>query len=386
VRAGLHTVPGAAAATLMVGGSLVLMGWTFDIDPVKHVLPGLPTMKANTAVGFLLMGIALWCSRDPAAPLSRRAMACVSVTASIAAVTSLEHLTGWDAGIDQFLFQETVSEPGSGSPGRMAPLVALAFLITGALLAGPRGLIDGHRRMSAAAVVLVLAVSLSYLVPHAYGAKLGVSGLTITPVAIHAAVGFMVLALGLVVLRLPSGPVRLITGRRMAATLTRRMPLAAFAIPLVLGWLALNGQQAGVFSSQTGESLLVVATMLVMGGAVWPAGNSLDVAERERSRAEAGSRLLATIVENAEDAMISKDLAGRITSWNHGAEQMYGWPAAEAMGRHISLIFPQDLRPQLAQLIERIAGGERIDHLEDRSSPPRRTADRRVASALAHVR
>lgn len=78
---------------------------------------------------------------------------------------------------------------------------------------------------------------------------------------------------------------------------------------------------------------------------------------------EAASRL-AAIVESSDDAIISKDLNGYVTSWNAGAERMFGYSAEEAIGRHISFIVPADLRSQEDDILARLRGGERIDHFE----------------------
>ncbi|HKO45611.1 MAG TPA: PAS domain S-box protein [Pyrinomonadaceae bacterium] len=84
----------------------------------------------------------------------------------------------------------------------------------------------------------------------------------------------------------------------------------------------------------------------------------------ERKRAEEERERLAAIVESSEDAIVSKDLDGRVTSWNPGAERMYGYPAAEAVGRHVSFIAPPNRHEQLSELMKRIARGERVTHLE----------------------
>jgi PAS domain S-box-containing protein len=75
-------------------------------------------------------------------------------------------------------------------------------------------------------------------------------------------------------------------------------------------------------------------------------------------------RHLAAIVDSSDDAIISKSLDGVITSWNRGAEQMFGWTAVEAIGRHITLIIPQDRRGEENDVLARIRRGERLEHYE----------------------
>ncbi len=77
--------------------------------------------------------------------------------------------------------------------------------------------------------------------------------------------------------------------------------------------------------------------------------------EAERAGAE-----LAAIVESSEDAIIGKDLHGVITSWNKGAESLYGYTAAEVLGKPVSLLAPPEQPDELPGLLERLQRGERI--------------------------
>jgi diguanylate cyclase (GGDEF)-like protein/PAS domain S-box-containing protein len=73
---------------------------------------------------------------------------------------------------------------------------------------------------------------------------------------------------------------------------------------------------------------------------------------------------LAAIVESSDDAIISKDLDGVITSWNKGAERIFGYSAKEAIGRPVSILIPLDRVDEESQILKRIRKGERIEHYE----------------------
>jgi PAS domain S-box-containing protein len=84
----------------------------------------------------------------------------------------------------------------------------------------------------------------------------------------------------------------------------------------------------------------------------------------ERKQAELATALLAAIVDSSDDAIVSKNLDGIITSWNKGAEHTFGYSADEAVGRHISLIIPPDRQDEENDILRRLKSGDRIDHFE----------------------
>jgi len=87
--------------------------------------------------------------------------------------------------------------------------------------------------------------------------------------------------------------------------------------------------------------------------------------------------LLAAIVESSRDAIISKDLNGIITSWNRGAQLVFGYSAEEMIGRSVRLLIPEERHSEEDVIITKIRAGERIDHYE--------TIRRRKDGELIHV-
>jgi len=78
----------------------------------------------------------------------------------------------------------------------------------------------------------------------------------------------------------------------------------------------------------------------------------------------APARLLASIVETSDDAIVTKSLAGVIQTWNAAAQRVFGHTAEQAIGRHISLIIPPERLPEEELIMRRLGAGERIDHYE----------------------
>jgi len=81
-------------------------------------------------------------------------------------------------------------------------------------------------------------------------------------------------------------------------------------------------------------------------------------------RADQFAQQIAAIVESSDDAIISTDLAGKLTSWNAGAERLLGYTADEAIGQGVELIYPEGHKEDALLVLERIRRGERIDHYE----------------------
>ena len=88
---------------------------------------------------------------------------------------------------------------------------------------------------------------------------------------------------------------------------------------------------------------------------------AIEISLRESEQA---LRFLGSIVESSDDAIVSKDLDGIITTWNKGAERIFGYSASEAIGQPITLVIPEDRRSEEREILTRIRRGERIENFE----------------------
>jgi PAS domain S-box-containing protein len=94
-----------------------------------------------------------------------------------------------------------------------------------------------------------------------------------------------------------------------------------------------------------------------------PPGREI-VADRPKVPRDLAHALLAGIVENSDDAIASKTLDGVVTSWNRAAERLFGYPAGEIVGRHISVLAAPGREGEMPAILERIRRGERVDHYD----------------------
>lgn len=88
----------------------------------------------------------------------------------------------------------------------------------------------------------------------------------------------------------------------------------------------------------------------------------VDISDRKRAHAHA--QRLASIVESSDDAIVSKDLNGIITSWNRGAERLFGYMGEEVIGKPVTILIPSDRMDEEPEILERIRRGERVDHYD----------------------
>ncbi|MET0302349.1 MAG: PAS domain S-box protein, partial [Methyloceanibacter sp.] len=106
--------------------------------------------------------------------------------------------------------------------------------------------------------------------------------------------------------------------------------------------------------------LLLVAVVTALKAAV----DLLLVEIDQRRRAHLAVGQLGLLVESSDDAIITKDLNGVITSWNKGAERIFGYTADEMVGKPVSLLIPADRPDEEPSILQRLRRGERIEHYE----------------------
>jgi putative two-component system response regulator len=139
----------------------------------------------------------------------------------------------------------------------------------------------------------------------------------------------------------------------------RLLPLAVVLLP-VIAWLGFQGQRHGLFSPTESSALRVLASTVVLAVAVLSLTKRLNRLDLERRQATAKAVRLATLVDAANEAIISADPDSIITTWNRAAEKLYGYPARQILGQHVSVLSPPEKIAEQRRLLAAAVRGDAI--------------------------
>jgi PAS domain S-box-containing protein len=309
-----------AGALAFLTGLLTLAGWLYGIEPLLWAPAGMVVMKANAALCFLLAGsslILLTSGHKGKAP-RLFAGALALVVALVGLVTLVEYLTGWDPGIDQMLAREMPGAVKTSSPGRMAPNVAVAFLMTGisllllALRSGP-WVVSGLGALSG-------MVALHGLLGFAYASEAPYGFLTYTHIAFQTALALMALSVGVLLALGDRGMMEPFSRKGVGAVQARRMLPAVVVVPFLLAWVRYEGMRRGLFADEFGVALMVVASSATLAVAGWAALLVLNRSDLGRSRAfdamQSEQRFRKAIESSILTGIVATDREGKITYVN----------------------------------------------------------------------
>ena len=378
-----------ASIAVIAIGCAVLLGWMLNIPILKSFLPGLVTMKANTAVCFILSGTSLWLwHRYPADESKRRwGQWFAGIVLVIGLLTLMQYVLGWDFDIDQLLFKASSDTVGTSSPGRMAPNTALNFLMLGVallLFLGPYINYQAAQILSLAAFSVALLGVLGYV----YGVKslYGIS--SYTQMALHAAVGFALLSTGILFARPDRGVMAVVTSQNAGGMMARRMSPAVLGLPPLLGWIILAGYRAKSLETEIAISILGILNIIVFAFLIWWNSRDLNAIDIKRQRAETELRTLNQELEQRIDERtaeltdaneerdrfftLSLDLLciigfdGTFKRLNPSWTRILGFAVEELLAQpFIEFIHPDDREKSLAEA-EKLTTGSQVLYFENR--------------------
>jgi diguanylate cyclase (GGDEF)-like protein/PAS domain S-box-containing protein len=269
---------------VLVVGCSVFVGWLLNVQFLKSLGPNLATMKVNAALGFVSLGVAIALANDLTHDRRRLSFVAAGFAILLGSLTLVEYAFNMTLGIDQLLIRDSASGHGIVTPGRMAPSTALNFALLGCAI-----VLMPSRRAYRLAQLLALTAAVSTLLAlsgYLYHAEAfyGIGGRT--QMALHTAASGLVLSCAVLLMRPSDGVMTAVTSNTAGGVAIRRLLPVVVIVPLLLGWLRLEGQQAvRLYGTEFGLSLLVTTLIVVLVAVVWTTGSSLARSDGRRQQA-----------------------------------------------------------------------------------------------------
>lgn len=350
------------SAAIAAAGGLVLAGWIWDIALLKSFHPGFTAMKANTGLGFVLMGAALWLVQGKGiTPLKRRAAdLCAWVIIALGALTLGEYLTGLDFGIDQLFFREALPAFGTVSPGRMSANSCVNFILIGLALVfldakGARG-----RWVPQILILIEGVISFAALIGYLYGVRALYGFAAYTLMALPTSVIFVAVFFAVLFARPDRGLMDIFTRDNAGGMVARRFAAVVLALPLLTKTLMSWGEEAGFYSPaydpalHTSLVLIFLCLVLMTAHLLARIDDSRKDVEGHVRKSEEKYRML---VEDVNSIILRMDTAGNVTFLNEFAQGFFGYREEEILGRNVigTIVAPtdesgQNLRDMIADL------------------------------------
>jgi len=351
---------GVAVAAI---GTLVLTGWLLDIPRLTGLAPGLVTMKANTALAFLLGGAAVWWRGREWPHLGSTLLAAVITV--IAGLTLIEYRIALPFDLDQMLVPDPHPLPVTAAPGRMGEITAACFATAGTalMLAGA-----GRKARVTAQWLALLEASVGAvaLVGYAYSVQSPPGLVSYTQMAIHTAAAHTLLGLGIAALTADAGIVAVVIGSGPGGMFTRNVLPAVLLGPFIIGWFRLLGQRNGLYGTEFGVAILVIFSSATLAAAVLFFATRIERFDAERRRAAGEAQRqhehMRFALTAAQMNTWEVDLATGRLDWSDAMPAMFGPAGPPRTRAEFFQRVHADDRPAVERSVGRALAG-RGDHV-----------------------
>ena len=347
----LETFSEVSSIFIIIASILFLAGWAFDITILKTPGSNFPTVKSNTALSFLLVGISIWLLQERR--INQRNIKIARVLALIVlfigSLTLFEYISGVSIGIDQILFSEPGGAIQTVASNRMSIVAALSFLLIGISLLMLD--MEKNRDFQLFQLFIILVGLISFLIVLGYLYQTTIYPIrNTTAPSPYGSLILILITLTILASRPCRGFMELLTSERVSAAFGRRVLPIIVIVPLILGWIRLLGENYGLYDAAFGTAIAIFFTILIMLILIWSSILSIDKIDLKRMIAENDIKRQAKLLNLTRDAIFVRNLDNKITFWNKGSEETYGYAENEVLGKVIYELLQAEYPKQLNEI------------------------------------
>ena len=335
--------------TVIIIAVLVLSGWQFNIELLKHPFPESKTMNPTAAVAFIAASVSfLWLSSRRSGRMLNTGSFLAFLVFFIGALKLLSIVSGLDFQIDALLFRDKLET------NRIVPIAAASFMLLGIVLLLSVTKKKTHQTATFWILMLLVCTSLFSILGYLYQVQIFYGLFTYLPMAFLAAICFLLLTLAILFSNADTKIMKDFTGKLAGSVAARRLIPAAILVPVVLGFLRMIGHWKGIFTTEFGVTILVLSIIIAFMVVIWYSVSLLNKRDLQSRLADNALRQSEEQIQNifnaAPDAVIVIDEEGKIVKWNPKAETLLGWSEEEAIGKLLSeTIIPDRYRESHAK-------------------------------------
>ncbi len=350
--------------------SLALVGWFSGNEYLKTFSPGSVSMKFNTAVSFLLVGLSMLylINYRRKTLLDSIVNFMIYTILAIGVITVLLYVLGVNLFIDELFFKDIPNAAHTSSPGRMSIYTAGGFIICSTAIILYKKGVEKYIIVAQVLSVFLFLLSLLPLLGYLYGSSELYSMSGITKMALNTSVSFFILSIGLIFLRPSRGILEITTYDTIGGHLARRLIPLSLLISVFPIWVSLifnkNSHLSTIAVIYIGTILLIVFLIVF----IWRFLVSLNIMERNRAMAQKETKgwqeLMQYIIKYDPNAIGVMDKELRYIFVSERFLNDYGITEKNVIGKSHYEIFPE-IPERWKEVHKRVLEGETISADED---------------------
>ena len=338
----------ALTAIVIIIPSLVLVGWQFNINSLKSVLPHLVSMNPFAAVLFILSGISLcliWGNNAPKFKYIGKSISVAILIISIILLGGVFHV--FDFRLDQIFYEDALKG------NRIAPNTVICFLLISFSLLIVDHKKNGKYNLSQIVSLIAFIISLMAIIGYIYGSRSFYWLNIYMPMALHTALTFCVLTMAVIISRYKTGFISVVMHKNTGGVIIRRLLPFSIAIPLIITWLRLEGSELNFYDAEFGSALGATLIIITFSILMWWISSSLNKTDEERKKSEiqlnnakdelaANEVLYRNLIENSGVVIYTTSLDGIITFASRKGFDLTGYTLEELKGKRILELITDD--------------------------------------------
>jgi PAS domain S-box-containing protein len=341
----LQTAVWISIIMVFVLSILDITGWLFNITLLKSIMPQWIPMKIISAVCFILTASALVIIKvNLPAVLKNILPRVLAIFIILVSLTTLYLYiyyikTGHESALTEVSYLTFYTVPES----RMAFLTACNFLILGCIIIL---LTVDKTKTAALAHVLIIPVTLvSYFIPVSYILGVySVTELTHVPVALNSGIAFCGICAAVLLIKPDTWFLKIYTDRETAGIVARKLLLPLIILPVVIAWLRINGERAGLFKSDEGVVLVALTYTVCFLVLIWMTARSVSRIDQKRrisedALRESEERFKAMAEVSPVGMGVVEFMDGNFLYINPSYEQYFGYDKDELLSKKAPEIF-----------------------------------------------